>query len=86
MTGTTIADAPAVDAQSGEYPTQLPRPDAGQRQLQSRADQVALAGVIGTKRDPTPESAYTLAGVTSGEPTPESDPAAAALAGSKKFW
>lgn len=37
-------------------------------------------GYLGIKVDPTPNSAYTVAGVTSGEPTPETDDDTAAQA------
>lgn len=37
-------------------------------------------GYRGTKADPTPNEAYTVSGVTSGEPTPETDDTARAEA------
>lgn len=37
-------------------------------------------GFIGQKVDPTPNENYTVAGVTAGKPTPETDEASAAAA------
>ena len=45
----------------------------GGDQVQARVDKEQEAGQRGVKVDPTPNSAYTVAGVTSGEPTPETD-------------
>jgi hypothetical protein len=42
-------------------------------------------GYRGLKADPTPNEHYTVAGVTSGKPTPETDADAAAQVGSSKF-
>jgi hypothetical protein len=36
--------------------------------------------------DPTPNENYTVAGVTAGKPTPETDPDQAAKVNSTKFW
>jgi len=54
--------------------------DAGQAEAQRLADQVEEQGFIGVKVDPTPNENYTVAGVTSGAPTPETDAEAAAKA------
>lgn len=51
--------------------------DAGEAELQERFDQEAEQGYRGIVADPTPNSAYTVGGVTSGEPTPETDGEAA---------
>jgi hypothetical protein len=42
--------------------------------LQERTDEAEAKGYWGETPDPTPNSAYTLGGVTAGEPTPETDP------------
>ena len=42
--------------------------------LQESIDEEQEQGFRGTKVDPTPNSAYTVEGVTGGEPTPETDP------------
>jgi hypothetical protein len=54
--------------------------DAGQKQVQSAMDQEQEQGFRGIKVDPTPDSHYTVEGVTSGKPTPETDADAAAAA------
>lgn len=41
--------------------------------IQAKADQEAKQGFRGTEVDPTPNENYTVAGVTSGAPTPETD-------------
>lgn len=47
--------------------------DAGQAEVQARADEEQDQGFVGQKVDPTPNHAYTVGGVTGGEPTPETD-------------
>lgn len=54
--------------------------DAGQADVQKKADVETEQGFRGDKVDPTPDSHYTVAGVTSGKPTPETDEKAAAKA------
>lgn len=51
--------------------------DSPEQQVQKAADQATEQGFIGVKADPTPNENYTVAGVTSGAPTPETDQAAA---------
>lgn len=53
---------------------------AGQDQVQAKVDQETEQGFRGEKVDPTPDSHYSVAGVTSGKPTPETDEKAAAKA------
>lgn len=45
--------------------------DAGQAEVQAVFDEAAEKGYFGTSPDETPRENYTLAGVTSGKPTPE---------------
>ena len=45
--------------------------DAGAKEVQATVDAAEDVGFIGTKVDPTPNEAYTVAGVTSGAETPE---------------
>lgn len=59
--------------------------DAGEAEVQERKDAEEEQGFVGVKVDPTPNENYTLKGVTSGKPTPETDPKLAAEAGSRKF-
>jgi hypothetical protein len=54
--------------------------DAGQDQVQKAVDKETEQGFRGEKVDPTPDSAYSVAGVTKGAPTPETDEKAAAKA------
>lgn len=55
--------------------------DAGQAEVQANFDRANEQGYVGSVPDPTPNEAYTVAGVTSGAPTPETDPKAAQAAG-----
>jgi hypothetical protein len=54
--------------------------DQGQAEVQARMDEAHAKGYEGYAPDPTPNSAYTVAGVTAGAPTPETDEKAAAKA------
>lgn len=47
--------------------------DAGQAEVQARFDEANAKGYFGETPDKTPNENYTLAGVTSGKPTPETD-------------
>ncbi len=47
--------------------------DAGQDEVQARVDDANEQGYFGDVPDPTPNENYTVAGVTSGKPTPETD-------------
>lgn len=49
--------------------------DAGVDQVQATVDAENAQGFRGTKVDPTPNEHYTVAGVTAGKPTPETDAA-----------
>ena len=49
--------------------------DAGEADVQAAVDAEVEQGFVGTEVDPTPNENYTVAGVTSGKPTPETDPA-----------
>jgi hypothetical protein len=53
---------------------------AGADQVQAAVDAETAAGYHGVVPDPTPNSHYTVAGVTAGKPTPETDAAQAAKA------
>ena len=48
--------------------------------VQAAVDEETGRGYNGTEVDPTPNANYTLQGVTSGKPTPETDEKAAAKA------
>src|SRR5204862_8047182 len=47
--------------------------DAGKAQVQSQMDEFTAKGYRGEAVDPTPNENYTVAGVTGGAPTPETD-------------
>lgn len=47
--------------------------DLGASEVQKIVDKEQEQGFVGQKVDPTPNENYTLAGVTSGAPTPETD-------------
>ena len=47
------------------------------RSVQEQADQENERGFAGVQVDPTPRENYTVGGVTSGAPTPETDEGAA---------
>lgn len=46
-------------------------------EVQARVDKETEQGFRGIEADPTPNENYTVAGVTDGKPTPETDEAAA---------
>lgn len=54
--------------------------DSGAKQVQENMDEINDRGLFGTEIDPTPNDHYTVEGVTSGKPTPETDEKAAAAA------
>ena len=47
--------------------------DAGQAEVQAKFDEANEKGYCGTTPDATPNENYTLQGVTSGKPTPETE-------------
>lgn len=48
--------------------------DVGADQVQAKVDKAEDKGYFGHAPDPTPNENYTVAGVTKGAPTPETDP------------
>jgi hypothetical protein len=54
--------------------------DSGEAEVQANVDAENEQGFRGARVDPTPLENYTLGGVTSGKPTPETDEKAAAEA------
>jgi hypothetical protein len=52
-------------------PAVPPGTDVGQDEVQAAVNVAEDQGYLGTTPDPTPDSAYTVAGVIAGEPTPE---------------
>ena len=47
--------------------------DAGQAEVQAKFDEAEEKGYFGETPDKTPNENYTLQGVTSGKPTPETE-------------
>ena len=47
--------------------------DLGQKSVHAAFDEAQEKGYFGVTPDPTPNENYTLKGVTSGKPTPETD-------------
>ena len=54
--------------------------DSGEAEVQAKVDEENEVGYRGTAVDPTPRDNYTLQGVVSGAPTPETDEKAAEAA------
>jgi len=54
--------------------------EKGNAQVQEETDKAEDKGYRGVSPDPTPRDHYTVAGVTAGKPTPETDPDLAAEA------
>jgi len=54
--------------------------DIGQNEMQETFDEANEKGYFGTEVDPTPNENYTVKGVASGAPTPETDADAKAKA------
>lgn len=50
-----------------------PAGDGGQAEVQARTDKETEQGFRGIEADSTPNENYTVAGVTGGAPTPETD-------------
>lgn len=60
---------------SGEPENQpIPAGDEVAKEVQRVTDEVQDRGFFGVEADPTPNENYTVTGVTSGKPTPETDP------------
>jgi hypothetical protein len=54
-------------------PTKKSSDDAGQAEVQAKFDEANEKGYFGSTPDETPNENYTLQGVTSGKPTPETE-------------
>lgn len=84
-----MADVDNTDDKSKQAPVEVKGlekgKDLGGDEVQQRMDRETAKGYSGINADPTPDHNYTVAGVASGAPTPETDPQAAAAAGSSKF-
>lgn len=73
------ADGANVEAnQGGEGGGDVGVAEQGNAEVQKHVDSLTEKGYDGEPGDPTPNENYTVAGVTSGAPTPETDKEAAA--------
>lgn len=50
------------------------KPSTGNAEVQAKVDKENAQGFRGVEVDPTPNENYTVSGVASGAPTPETDP------------
>lgn len=67
--------AESKSTSSRQSRTKQETPDDGVAQeIQRMTDDAEEQGFLGVDVDPTPNEHYTVAGVTSGKPTPETDP------------
>ncbi|MGW4971805.1 hypothetical protein ACWEP3_17760 [Streptomyces albidoflavus] len=67
-----------AEAKSKTTATQPVPKDGVAEAIQKEVDAADAQGYLGVATDPTPNENYTLAGVTAGLPTPETDPEYAA--------
>lgn len=58
---------------TSEKTTKSSADDAGQAEVQKNFDEANEKGYFGETPDDTPNENYTLQGVTSGKPTPETE-------------
>lgn len=70
------AKAAEAERKAADLPSA--KADAGTAQVQERVDAEEEQGFRGVAPDPTPNAHYSVDGVTSGKPTPETDPELAA--------
>ncbi|MFJ6579248.1 hypothetical protein ACIQMY_25215 [Streptomyces sp. NPDC091368] len=73
-----MAAARKDDSKPANQP--IPAGDEVAAEVQRATDQAQAQGFFGVETDPTPNEHYTVAGVTEGLPTPETDKGAAAEA------
>jgi hypothetical protein len=74
---TSKNDQPATTDPAAKGDTSV---DASVAEVQANVDEITEQGYQGTRTDPTPLENYTVEGVISGAPTPETDADAAAKA------
>lgn len=74
MAGKKIEDHPENSEAGKQAKTDAEQADkAIADRAQAVADEETAQGFRGVKVDPTPNEAYTVSGVTTGQPTPETD-------------
>lgn len=75
-----MAESKSGEARETRRSNKVENEDSGRSLVQEQFDQEQEQGYVGTKVDPTPDENYTLQGVASGAPTPETDEELAAEA------
>lgn len=80
MPVTTTKPHPENSPEGEKAKADAVKADTSTAQVQAKADEDAARGFRGVEVDPTDNTAYTIAGVTSGMPTPETDDDAAEAA------
>lgn len=73
----TAKDHPETSPAGLRAKADAEKADAGAAEVQKTVDRETEQGFRGVEADPTPNENYTVAGVTSGAPTPETDEAQA---------
>lgn len=68
-----MADSKSTSSKQGRTTQETPD-DGVAQEIQRITDEGEEQGFLGIEVDPTPNENYTVQGVTSGKPTPESDP------------
>lgn len=68
-----MAESKSTSSRQSKTTQETPNDGVAQA-IQKATDEAEEQGFFGTKVDPTDNEAYTLKGVTSGAPTPETDP------------
>ncbi len=69
----TRKDHPETSAEGQAAKAEAEANAPGAAEVQSAMDKATQQGFIGVETDDTPNENYTIAGVTSGAPTPETD-------------
>jgi hypothetical protein len=80
MAVSTSKDHPENSPEGQKAKTDAVAADTSTAEVQRRVDEDEARGLRGVEVDPTPNENYTIAGVTSGAPTPETDDDAAETA------
>lgn len=78
--GTSRSNHPESSAAGQQAKADAVKADTSSAEVQQQVDEDEARGFRGVEVDPTPNENYTVAGVTSGAPTPETDDGAAEVA------
>lgn len=69
----TFADHEETSPEGKQAKVDAQAADTGAAEVQAQVDKETEQGYRGIKADPTPDEHYSVDGVTSGKPTPETD-------------